>query len=1041
VPCGIWTLGYQDVSPPILQRASFLPLLSPRSASLPASPPAAPSGFSSDGFLARWLDNGEASLGLAAKLQEHRADSLRAAIHLLGSSQRTALEARLGTSTLEEIFSLAAEQDPAMFFEGVFGFANAQAQKGRVQDAASIYTAMLAIPSGQVGGLAPDLRSRVQGKLDVLLGRGNFGNRAEGFLRSSVSLEGIAGGVSQTGALLGLATIACSFIRPLRPLAAGGVQLLSHPTVSATLLASGGYLLVRSAPEAWAAGDRLISGNYRDSRRSLSEDGLFLSGWFLGALGIGVGAASFGMGARSFTAARQAALAEGFSGSEASAVAYIRADAVRRAVQDPEIWTQYARSATNLNSWQRLLLGEAGRWTSRGLLYGSAGVGVGKFAFGLSHYLNQSSPSAGASNSPGLASLFLGLAMDVSPAATVHLYRAGRGNRDFNLGPALSQELTERHYQDPGLRSLVLERLDRGVGPMAPALERAFIRQANRDLLYVARALRRANALTPLSVRGPRNLGEVQEIFASNLAQLPTAPAPVRFSAEARFLSSAERLDFAGLNLSEIRSAYSEGQISPVAAVIALMEHPDARNGAIFPHSIDSGPYRSFMLRRAEQSHARFERGEARPLEGVLVGVKDLFLGADGQMYLGSKTARVSGVETSPLMSTLLELGAIPVPLGMVAGANGGSGRDTAFGYVPHPSRPGFDPAGSSNASAYAVGRHDLPIAIAIGTDTGGSVSAPAGAVGLVGFVPPAGMISTKNMVPFATFLDRVGVLARDPADALSLARMLSRVAGSDPHQRLQNPGAMFEASPARPRIAYLESLVAQASPEARVNFLRKVEEYRQQGFEVQSLGSEWDFVAQAPMRLYPFDAYVPEAFTHTNPLQRNRFDPPRRTLDDNLRVRLPKAALSLRLGFYDEARSLSQQYQDLLRNKVGEGVVLVSPATEAIRTEELLAGRAGTLLDGHDLITMAKNRMPEWGQVTLPSAEMPHVGLSLSGALPDLMHFTGEVRPILRRMPEAPRRLRPLPLFPMYPQPAFGLDAPAAARVARVASSPHESL
>lgn len=370
------------------------------------------------------------------------------------------------------------------------------------------------------------------------------------------------------------------------------------------------------------------------------------------------------------------------------------------------------------------------------------------------------------------------------------------------------------------------------------------------------------------------------------------------------------------------------------------------------------------------------------------------------------------------------------------------------FGYIPHPTRKDphlgdFDPAGSSSATAHVVGHTELPIAVGIGTDTGGSISAPAGAVGLFGVVPPAGLISTNNMVPFATFLDRVGVLARESRDAMEISRYLSKVVGSDPHQRLQNPGSAYQPSNQRPSIAYLESLVNQASPRAQVNFLRTLEEYRAQGYEVKPLGPEWDFISEAPMRLYPFDAYVAGAFTHTNPLQGQRFDPPRRVLDENLAVRLPKGAISLRSGFYDQARELSRRYESLVNRKLGADVVLASPSTEAIPTADILANRAGARLDGHDRITMAKNRIPNWGQLTLPARDHPEVGVAFSGTMPQLMHFSGEFLPLFRVRTEPPPQSLSFPQFwkPRVIQGEGGQhDLPSIPYAARVAS-PDESL
>lgn len=977
-------------------------------------------------LLASWFDTQVSGLGLQQKLQRGEVDSLASAADGLPASQRDRLDRTLGKGTVREFLSLGLEQDHELFFEGFFAAARRLEREGKFSEAASAYALLVAAAGERPQG------HRARARLEAMSGRGSFGARAE-FLLGTQGLDRIAGGVSHAGAILGLATIFCSYLRPLRPLAAGGVQILSHPGVAGTLLASGGYLLVRQAPEAWAAGGRLFFGSDDGRPHSSFEDFLTVSGFTIGALGIGVGVTSFGLGARTFVSSRDAALAQGFGRGEASAVAAMRADAVRRAVNDPEIWVQFARSRPGLAAWQRGLLSHGGVWTSRTLLYGSAAVGLGRFGLGMQQYLSGGRSGGETSRHPGLASLFFGLALDVSPAVTLHLYRAGRGHRDFHLGPALSQELSERHYQDPALRQIVLERLRRGVPPLSPAAERAFIRQANVDLLQVERLLRRARKLSPLSFSQGR--GEIHEVFGGPGAVLPEPPPPVRFSEGARWITPKQRSALAGYDLAGIRSAYAEGKLSPVGALRALIEHPAARDGAIFPRPLDRGPLSDRLFRLAEESHRRFEQGRARPLEGVLVAVKDLFPAVDGRMQLGSKTARVAGVEASPVVATLLEMGAIPVPVGMVAAASGGSGQHAGFGYVPHPRRPGLDPAGSSSASAHVVGRDDLPIAVGIGTDTGGSVSAPAGAVGVFGVVPPAGVISTRNMVPFATFLDRVGVMARAPRDAMTVARYLSRVAGGDPHQRLQNPGALYQASPTRPALVYLESLVAQASPEARVHFLQSVEAHRQQGFEVRALGAEWDFLAEAPLLLYPFDAYVAGAFTHTNPLQRQRFDPPRRVLDENLAVRLPKGGLSLSLGFFDQARGLSQRYLELVRGKLGQGVVLVSPAAEAIPTAELAAGRAGARLDGHDRITMAKNRIPEWGQMTLPAEGRPEVGVSFAGALPDLMHFTGEARPLAWRLRDMTRPARSLPVVPWLRPVAPAEDLPAPPRAARTAS------
>ncbi|MCE9624826.1 MAG: hypothetical protein K8R69_05145 [Deltaproteobacteria bacterium] len=917
--------------------------------------------------MARWMEAGQSDIGLSRSLQENPDLSLSQAYQRLPRPKQNALEERLGRSAIDEILSLSVERDPQDLLEALYGFA------GR---------------AGILPQVAPAFATRARERLDAMRGQGNFGTRAEYWLSGS-NFDQVAGGISHTGAVLGLATIFCSYLRPLRPLAAGGIHLLSHPTVAGTLLASGGYLLARQAPEVWAAGGRLLTGDYQNGRHSTFEDGLFVSGWALGALGVGVGAASFGLGARTYLMSREAALAQGFSRSEANTVAYMRGDAVRRAIQDPEIWVQYARSQTGLAGWQRLLLSRGGQWTSHGLLYGSAAVGLGKFGLGVRHYL---SGNQGEGQPPSISSLFLALAMDVSPAVSVQLYRAGRGNRNFNLGPALSQELTEAHYQDPALRELVLRRVDQGLPKLSPAAERAFIRQGNNDLLLVERLLRAAQELSPLPKSSLRRANG-QEAFQGENLEAPQALPAVRFQEGAHHLSLEQGAEIARYNLSRLREVYGSGEVSPTGLLSAIFQHPVVQNGAIFPRPIDRGPLRAHLERLAAESDRRFENGTARPLEGVFVAVKDLFPDVDGVMQMGSKTGRVVGVDASPAVTTLLDYGAIPIPVGMVAAANGGSGMNAHFGYIPHPRRPGLDVGGSSSGTAHVVGLEDFPIVVGEGTSTGGSIQDPALKVGLPSIVPPSGVISTKNMVPFSTRLDRVGVMAVHMEDAMSLARYLSRSVGDDPHVRWQNPGGLFQAAATRPRIVYLESLVKAATTERREHFQRQMQGYREQGYEVTALGPEWDFVAEAPLRMYPFDAYAEAAFAYTNPLRRRAMEVPLRSLDENLLVRLPKGAISIRLGFYDQTRRLSRQYQELVRSKLGEDSVVAFPSVENVPTADLFAGRAGNLLDGSDRITMAVNRIPEWGQITVPNADpaLAEIGMAFSGRLPNLMHFSSE--------------------------------------------------
>ncbi len=135
---------------------------------------------------------------------------------------------------MEELLSLSVESDPQLFFEGLYNFAQRKERSGESELAASLYSNLLfQLAQNPQGTMAP-LRNRVQESLEAMQGHGSFGTRAESFVRNSATLDNLAGGVSHAGALLGLATIACSFLRPLRPLAAGraGALLDGHDRIT-----------------------------------------------------------------------------------------------------------------------------------------------------------------------------------------------------------------------------------------------------------------------------------------------------------------------------------------------------------------------------------------------------------------------------------------------------------------------------------------------------------------------------------------------------------------------------------------------------------------------------------------------------------------------------------------------------------------------------------------------------------------------------------------------------------------------------------------
>lgn len=179
---------------------------------------------------------------------------------------------------------------------------------------------------------------------------------------------------------------------------------------------------------------------------------------------------------------------------------------------------------------------------------------------------------------------------------------------------------------------------------------------------------------------------------------------------------------------------------------------------------------------------ARVENAENGPLAGKTLGVKDIF---DVKGYVTGWGNPDRFAEAEPAQTTasavqkLLDAGACFIGKTQTEElAFSMIGQNVHFAHPVNPAAPDRVTGGSSSGSAAAVagGLAD----IATGSDTGGSVRAPASFCGLIGLRTTHGLISLDGAMPLARSFDTFGWFARDAETYEKVGAVLIGEAGAD---------------------------------------------------------------------------------------------------------------------------------------------------------------------------------------------------------------------------------------------------------------------
>lgn len=295
------------------------------------------------------------------------------------------------------------------------------------------------------------------------------------------------------------------------------------------------------------------------------------------------------------------------------------------------------------------------------------------------------------------------------------------------------------------------------------------------------------------------------------------------------------------LSVRALSEGYRSGRFTPVDVCAQAMRRLDAWEPRLNAF-ID--PMTEAVMRQAEEATRELARGDDRgPLHGIPIAIKDIIDVAGVETSYATKAlAPRPASRDAACVQRLRQAGAILFgKTNLLEFAYGIA--HPAFGQTNNPCDPSRTAGGSSGGSAAAVAAGIVPLAL--GTDTGGSVRAPAAYCGIVGLKPSFGLLSLDGVYPLSPSLDHLGVLARNAEDAALALAVLA-------------PSPLAATAPARPRLGIVRNQWNHpaVTTEIRAAIAGAVARLREAGVEI----VEIDLAAPEAMAAALLDILLPEA-------------------------------------------------------------------------------------------------------------------------------------------------------------------------------------
>lgn len=235
--------------------------------------------------------------------------------------------------------------------------------------------------------------------------------------------------------------------------------------------------------------------------------------------------------------------------------------------------------------------------------------------------------------------------------------------------------------------------------------------------------------------------------------------------------------------IDELRAEMAAGRLTARALTAAYIRRIRAidQSGPSLRSVLELNPDALAIAAALDQEHGA--GGSRGPLHGVPVLLKDNIATGD-RMATTAGSLAMAGVQAARdahLVKRLRDAGAVILgKTNMSEWANMRSTRSTSGwsaigGLTRNPYALDRNASGSSSGSAVAIAASFA--AVAVGTETDGSIVSPASINGLVGIKPTVGLVSRDGIIPISHTQDTAGPMARTVADA---AALLSAIAGPD---------------------------------------------------------------------------------------------------------------------------------------------------------------------------------------------------------------------------------------------------------------------